>query len=131
MSEQPDLDAESLDAMDQRRKALLDESARRLALGDPRGALRAQQQAVDVLAAMSARARWYRRILALETLNLAMVSERAGRLGAALRHARQARALFTVVSQEDDSRFGPEIALAQKELRRLWRVRLFLQPRRR
>lgn len=131
MSERPDLAEASIDALDQRRRALRDESARRLAAGDPHGALRAQRQAVDALAAMSARARWYRRILALETLNLAMVSERAGRRGAAVRHARQAVTLFTAVSREDDFRFGPEAALARRELRRLWRVRLLLQPRRR
>lgn len=117
-----------LAALDQRRKALCEESAHRLGAGDPQGALRAQRQAVEILGAMTAEASWFRRILALETLNLALVNERVGRRGAAVRHARQAVVLFTVVWQEDDHRFAPEVALARKELRRLRRVRLFLQP---
>jgi len=114
-----------------RQRALGAEVSARLAAGDAEGALHSQHELVDLLTEVAQRLWWHRRQLALETLNLAMVQEKAGRRGAAVRSARAARDLFARVRDEDDHRFAPEVELASRELRRLQRVRLFLQPRRR
>ena len=118
-------------ALAARQRALGAEVTARMAAGDIPGALRSQHQLVDLLTEVAQRLPWHRRQLALETLNLAVVQERAGERGAAVRSARAARDLFARVRDEDDHRFAPEVELANRELRRLQRVRLFLQPRRR
>jgi cation transport regulator ChaB len=118
-------------ALAARQRALGAEISAQMAAGDFPAALRAQHQLVDLLTEVAQRLPWHRRQLALETLNLAMVQERAGQRGAAVRSARAARDLFARVRDEDDHRFAPEVELAARELRRLHLVRLFLQPRRR
>jgi cation transport regulator ChaB len=118
-------------ALAARQRALGAEVSTRMAAGDIPGALRSQHQLVELLTEVTQRLPWHRRQLALETLNLAVVQEKAGQRGAAVRSARAARDLFARVRDEDDHRFAPEVELAGRELRRLQRVRLFLQPRRR